>query len=45
MSGPMAQHISRLEVLSRTNPELRGIAAAVAAENGVQSVQPEEKDG
>lgn len=45
ITGALAQHISRLEVLARTNPELRGIAAAVAAENGVEPIQPEEKDG
>lgn len=45
MTGPMAAHVARLEVMSRTHPELRSIAAAVAAENGVKPVQNGEKDG
>lgn len=46
MTGALAQHVSRLEVLARTNPELRQIAAAVAAENGgrVEPVQEEKED-
>ena len=45
MTGPIVAHVARLEVMARTHPELRGIAAAVAADNGVKPVQDSEKDG
>lgn len=42
----IGQHIAKLYVMSKADPELRAIAAALAAENGlVEPSQEKEKDG